>query len=212
MNIVFFGATGPAGRLTLTKLLAAGHVVTVYAREPARFGIEHERLIAVRGELTDAALINQIMVGADAVISLLGPSRGSRGTPIAEGMRVIVKAMQAHGVRRIIATATPSAIDPQDRPHLGFALAVGAVKLLGGSAHQEIVETANAIRTTRLDWTVVRLPMLSDRSNDQPVAIGYIGDAPIKLFWLSRERLAQFVVEQLEDRRWIMKSPMVCNG
>jgi nucleoside-diphosphate-sugar epimerase len=212
MNIVFFGATGPAGRLTLTKLLAAGHVVTVYARQPARLGIEHEHLIAVRGELTDAALINQIMTGADAVISLLGPNRRSRGTPIAQGMRVIVRAMQAHGVRRIIATATPSAIDPQDRPQLAFTLAVGAVKLLAGSAHQEITETANAIRTTRLDWTVLRLPMLSDRPNDRPVAIGYIGDPQIKLLGMSRERLADFVVGQLDDRRWIMKSPMVCNG
>jgi len=211
MKLSVFGATGPSGQLLVDKALAAGHEVTAFARTPTKLHARSDRLHVVSGELTDAASIDKAITGADAVISLLGPSGKSKGTPIADGMRLIVAAMERHGVRRLIATATPSAKDPSDGAAWSFALAVRAIQALAGSAYQEIVATADVVRGSSLDWTLVRLPMLSNESAPRGVKAGYVGDPGIRLFWISRDALADFLLAQLLGRDWVQKSPVISN-
>ncbi|HYP85360.1 NAD(P)-dependent oxidoreductase [Variovorax sp.] len=211
MRVVVFGATGPTGRLVLRKALAAGHEVTAYARSAAKLE-PATGLHVIVGELTDVAAIRHAVEGHDAVISVLGPTGKSKGTPVADGMRHIVQTMAQAGVRRLIATATTSAQDRHDRFSVSFWLAMRLVKAFAGNAYDEILGVAEAIRTSTLDWTLVRLPMLSDKPCGHPAATGYVGDPSIKLFSMSREPLAEFLVAQLNDVRWIGKSPAVSNG
>jgi len=212
MKVIVFGATGPTGQQVLRKALAAGHQVTAYVRNPGKLSPVPQDLRVVVGELTDAAPLQAAVAGQDAVISVLGPSGKTKGTPVADGMREIVRTMGRAGVRRLIATATTSAADPRDKFSFPFWLAMHLVKALAGSAYDEIVATADAIRSSDLDWTLVRLPMLSDKPCGKPAAAGYVGDASIKLFSMSREPLAEFLVQQLTDPRWSRQSPAVSNG
>jgi nucleoside-diphosphate-sugar epimerase len=212
MRFALFGATGATGKLLLGKALAAGHQVTAYVRNPAKLGEPRRGLAVVVGELTDADAIDKAIAGQDAVISLLGPVGKSVGTPVADGTRIIVAAMHRHGVRRLIATATPSATDPGDGFRLSFWLAVRMIKVLAGSSYADIVATADAVRSSSLDWTLARLPMLSDVPTARPAAAGYIGDRRIKLFSLSRPALADFLLDQLGDRNWIHKAPALSNA
>lgn len=152
------------------------------------------------------------IAGQDAVISLLGPTGKSTGMPISEGMRNIVEAMQANGVMRLIATATPSASDPHDRFSLPFWLAIRMIKALAGTAYADITAEVDVIRTSQLDWTIVRLPWLTSKPNPRRAVAGYVGDPRIKLFFLSRQRLAEFVVEQLTDPTWRRTAPAISNG
>ena len=117
MRIAVFGATGKVGRLVTEQLLTAGHEVTVLVRTPDKLTIDHPCLAVRIGQLSDAATVRDVVVGSDAVISALGPSlrRGARGTPVTDGTRSIVAAMQETGVRRFIGLATPSVPDPRDR-------------------------------------------------------------------------------------------------
>jgi putative NADH-flavin reductase len=164
MKVIVFGATGPTGQQVLRKALAAGHQVTAYVRNPGKLIPEPQGLRVIVGELSDGAALQDAIAGQDAVVSLLGPSGKTKGTPVAKGMREIVRAMARAGVRRLIATATTSAADPRDRFSLPFWLAMHMVKALAGRAYDEIIATADAIRSSDLDWTLVRLPMLSDKA------------------------------------------------
>jgi uncharacterized protein YbjT (DUF2867 family) len=214
MKLAIFGATGPSGKLLVHKALSAGHAVTVYARNPSKLsGLAG--VTVVQGELTESDAIARAVGGQDAVLSLLGPTRRSTGTPVADGTRLIVKAMQAAGVKRLIATATPSAADPLDGSALSFRLVVAGIKAFAGSAYTEIVTTAQVVRDSGLDWTLVRLPMLSNAPASKPAAAGYLGDPRIKLFSLSslsRETLTDFMLAQLTDRTWLHKAPVLSNG
>jgi len=212
MRLTVFGATGASGQLLVNKALAAGHEVTAFARNPRKLTVRSEKLRVVSGELTDAASIEKAISGAEAVISLLGPSGKSKGTPVADGMRLIVAAMEKQGVKRLIATATPSATDPSDGTAWSFSLAVTMIKVLAGSAYQEIVATADVVRGSSLDWTLVRLPMLTDKPASHGARAGFVGDAGIRLFSLSRGALADFVLAQLEEKAWVRKSPVISNG
>jgi NAD(P)-dependent dehydrogenase (short-subunit alcohol dehydrogenase family) len=100
LNVAVFGASGNIGRHVVDQLLAAGHNVTAYVRNPGKLGVTHPNLRIIQGELTDAATIARAVDGADAVINALGPTlkHSATGTPVTEGARHIVQAMQAAGV------------------------------------------------------------------------------------------------------------------
>src|SRR5205085_6886257 len=120
LRVAVFGASGNIGRHVVNQLLAAGHSVTAYVRNPAKLTTTHPNLTVIQGELDDPTGVARAVEGADAVISALGPTlrRGATGTPITEGTRTIISAMKAAGVRRFIGLATPSVADRRDHPTL----------------------------------------------------------------------------------------------
>lgn len=119
MNVAVFGATGAIGSQVVDELRSRGHAVTAYVRNPAKVPAAWGKDVAVvAGEITDAAAIDRAVDDADAVISALGPtlSRTATGLPLVEGTRHIVAAMHRHGVHRYVGNATPSVLDPRERP------------------------------------------------------------------------------------------------
>jgi putative NADH-flavin reductase len=211
VNVVIFGASGKSGLLVTKSLLEKGHHVTAYLRNPGKLGIRNDKLAIAEGALNDNAQIAAVIQGKDAVISLLGPSGSGNCDELITGVQFIVAAMQQHQVKRFIAISTASAVDPLDQFALSFWLAIHAIKLLQPHAWKYFVQTAELIRNSGLEWTLVRLGMLSDKENYNPPALGYVGAKQIKLFSLSRNVLADFLVAQLNDTTWIGKAPAISN-
>jgi len=212
MKLVIFGSSGPAGIMTLTKALKEGHQVIAYARNPSKISYQHSNLSLVKGELSNAQSISNAIKGADAVISLLGPKGKSvPSLPLAQGTRNIIEAMKVHGVKRLIAIATSSASDPNDKFQFGFSMATLMVKLLVRTAYDEFVSISEIIRKSSLDWTIVRLPMLTDKPQKNKIAADYLGSGKVNLFWLNRNDLADFIIEQLNDKTYLRKAPVVSN-
>lgn len=211
MKVTIFGATGAAGLLVTRKALDDGHEVTVYARNPDKLDLRHDRLVIVKGDLADHLALTEAIAGRDAVISVLGPTPKAVGHPVTEGTKAIISAMQMQGVRRLIATSTPSWIDPADRFALPFWLAIGLIRALQRSAYDDIVGAAAAVSASDLDWTLVRLPMLPSEPAVPPPVTAYVGATDLRLFWLSRNVLADFLVGQLADRTWVRKAPVLSN-
>ena len=172
MRIAVFGGTGATGRILVRKALEGGHHVVAYARDPSRLGVAHDHLDTIRGELCDAEAIAWAVRGGDAVISILGPKGRTRGLPIATGMSNIVRAMDLYGVRRLVATATPSYRDPSDTFDISFSLAVWMIRLFLPSAYRDIVAAAGIVATSDLDWTLVRIPLLSNTPSSAPLHTG----------------------------------------
>jgi hypothetical protein len=211
MNITIFGGTGTTGLLLIEKALKTGHTVTAYARTPSKISIQHGNLKTVKGELTEPGKIEEAISSADAVISVLGPSQKTKGLVIADGVKSIVEAMKKNGVKRLIATATPSFKDSNDKFQLGFAFGVFMVKTFLKDSYNNLVLTGKYISESGLDWTIIRLPMLSNNPASGKIKAGYPGDGTVSLFSLSRADLAGFLLQQLDDKEWLHKSPVISN-
>lgn len=211
MNITVFGGTGPAGLLLLNKLVVAGHVVTAYARNPAKIDIRRLNLHLIQGELNEPHKINEAVRGANAVITLLGPKSLSREPIIANGTKNIIDAMKRNKVNRLIATVSSSYRDPKDKFQFGFDFGVVMLKVIGKSILREIEETGLQISSSQLDWTMVRLPKLSNKPRQGKWNIGYTGDGKIKFFSLTRADLADILAAQLDDKTLIGKAPVISN-
>ncbi|HYJ09886.1 MAG TPA: NAD(P)H-binding protein, partial [Polyangiaceae bacterium] len=117
MKISVIGATGGSGRAAVQWLLAAGHEVTAFARNPQRLELEHSNLRLVSGDALEASDVERAVAGQDAVVVTLGitenPMRvrllGPARTPLdvrSRGTERVIAAMHRHGVRRLIVQTT----------------------------------------------------------------------------------------------------------
>ena len=69
---------------------------------------------------------------------------------------MILAAMATHGVHRLVAVSHAVARDPADRLGLGGRARIRLAYASRPSAYREIVRTAERIRASSVDWTLVR--------------------------------------------------------
>lgn len=211
MNVTVFGATGAIGSLTVAELLAQGHQVTAYVRNPAKVpDTWADRVRVVVGEMDDAVAIDAAVAGADVVVSALGPSmdRGAVGLPLVDGTERIVAAMRAHGVSRYIGHGTPSIVDSRDRATLQSRLIALMGRTLLPRAYQELLGMSRHVMDSDLDWTIVRFTAPKDGPAKGVTRVGFYGTDRIG-FPVTRADIAAFTVRQLTDDTYLRAAPAI---
>lgn len=106
MRLTILGATGGIGRLLLPLALEQGHEVTALARAPEKITATGERLRVFGGNLLNTNEIASAIKGSDAVFSAFGPTTLRRPYLRRDFGRVLVEAMRATGVTRVIHVTT----------------------------------------------------------------------------------------------------------
>jgi uncharacterized protein YbjT (DUF2867 family) len=204
MRIVVFGPTGGTGRQLVSQALAAGHDVTAFTRS-AEAVSPSPGLTIVAGETRDAAAVERAVAGHDAVLCALGGRPWRRRDKVcSSAVRNIAPAMARHGVRRIVAISTFGAGDTRSRVgwlarHVLFGLV-----LRSEVADKEAME--RELASTDLEWTVVRIGLLSD---DAPRGSWRAADdGSIQgMGRIARADVAAFMLSQLESDRWMRRKP-----
>ncbi|KAJ7145366.1 hypothetical protein C8R43DRAFT_1070122 [Mycena crocata] len=222
-SILVLGATGVSGLAFIQVALSqpSPPKLTVYVRSRSKLpvGIEEQARVVV-GSLTDKNALLDAMEGVDAVVSLLGAyfSFGSllfrtATTPIADSFEGILAAMRAKGVRRIFALSTPSfSPDPSETFPLGWTLYQLVPKAMVPQGNAEMVAIAKAVAAADdLDWTVFRVPHLTEESVELPVAAGLLGPEFKGTKNLSRASMALWILREMEERKWVRKAPVLAN-
>jgi uncharacterized protein YbjT (DUF2867 family) len=175
MKLTIFAATGGIGRDLLAQATAAGHEVTAVARDPRKLPPTRARVVTADLAAPDPATLAAAVDGDDAVLSCLG-ARSKADAGIAwRGTQAIVSAMQAAGVRRIIAVSAapvgtvaspgrpePPRYDPGD----GFLvrhLADPILKAALRPVYADLARMEDVLRDSGLDWTAIRPVKLTSK-------------------------------------------------
>lgn len=121
--------------------------VIAYVRDLAKLGDLAARVQIVKGELTDAAAIEAAVRGSAAVISAIGssPDRAQLDVP-ADGMRLVLGAMERSGVRRIVVLSGAAVVVPRERKPIGGRIASWFVRLMA----------RNVVEAKQREYAVVR--------------------------------------------------------
>ena len=212
MQITVVGATGGIGRHVVDQLLAAGHDVVAYVRTPAKLATTHPHLRVVAGALDDRDGIARALVGSQAVISALGPSlsRKATGTPVTDGTRAVVAAMDDAGIRRFIGLATPSVPDRRDRPTLKARVLPVLAHLMFPNALAELRGMTSAVTDSDLDWTIARITNPTDKPAKGTHRSGFLGRDKVGSS-MTRADIAAFLVGQLTDSTYVRALPAISN-
>jgi len=210
MKIAVFGSTGPSGQLIVKYALSKGYEVVAYARNPSKISFQDKNLTIVQGTLSDIPAIESAVNGVQAVVSILGPSTNVKTSELSDGTRNIIDAMKKYNVRRLVAMGTASVDDENDLPVFKFRLLVKIIKSVIPGAYREIRLIGNLVKQSGLDWTLIRLGMLTNKAFTGKVVAGYYGKDKINI-GISRADLAVFFVDQVENTTYINKAPAISN-
>jgi putative NADH-flavin reductase len=211
MKIIIFGATGRTGLPLVIQALAAGHEVTAFVRNPNKIQISHAKLRIVRGDLDDAVGIEAAIAGQDAVLSALGPIPAGRKDVMRVAFTNIIAAMQNTGIKRLISLTGAGVAQPGDEPKLINRFISLMLNLISKDTIIDSSEHARLVRASDLDWTIVRVPMLTDVPANGPaernVRVGMVGSNDGMR--IARSDVAAFMLRVLEDRSQIHAAPVI---
>lgn len=207
MKLAIFGATGRTGRPLVEQALEAGHSVVALVRTPEKMPIKHENLMLIQGDSLNAADVEKTVQGVDAVLSVLGQSKGAPRNLLEVSMRNIVAAMQKYGVRRLVSLTGAGVNAPEDRPGFSNHMIKLALKTLSGHILRDAERHAEVIKNSSLDWVIVRGPMLNEGPRTDKYRVGWVGVNTGSR--ISRADLADFMLKQVTDDTYLHKLPMV---
>lgn len=209
-NILIIGGSKGIGLETVKQALASGHSVRAFARSADRIGVVHQSLEKRKGSALKAADVASALDGIDVVIMAIGISAGPRMLvgPInlfSESTRVVIKAMEEAGVRRLICVTGYGAGD--SRTSLGCLQGL-AFSLVMGRAYDDKSDQEELIRQSALDWVIARPVILTRGRRTGHYRV--LADADQ---WrnglISRSDVADFLVGQIDDDAYLGKTPVL---
>ena len=187
-RIVIFGASGRTGRSVVAQAVQRGDEVVALVRDASKQWFP-DAVKVRQGDPSDAHAVEAVLVGADAVVSALGPIAEETTTEISDATRVIVDAMERLGPRRIVIATNGKVLDDSE--------------VTGSYANvaEEHRRDAAILRASRLDWTVLAAPMLNDDAATGAVVPVVDGKAPGRS--ITRGDFAAALLDAIGTDAWI---------
>jgi putative NADH-flavin reductase len=212
-KVLVIGASRGIGLETVRIALRAGHSVRALARSAASISIQNVNLDKVSGNALDSGTIRKALQDTHVVIQTLGVDISprvifERTTLFSQSTRILVDAMKAAGVKRLIAVTGLGAGD--SRGHGGFFYDAIAFPLLLKRVYDDKDVQEWIIRSSGLDWTIVRPGLLT-----KGPATGHYRVLTEPDAWrfgvISRADVADFLVRQIDDQALIGATPLLIN-
>lgn len=132
--------------------------------------------------------------------------------PIADAYKILFGLLQKHNYSRNMFVSTASYRAPQDVFSFLYSLMIWSVYLFFNPAYTEInamTPLMTALPVAEMNWTVFRVPMLKDGPAG-PVKAEFIGKGVGMS--LDRKALAEWLLKEMEEGKWIGKCPAVSNA
>lgn len=206
-KILVLGATGGTGRLIVGRALAQGHDVTALVRSPEKAsGLKGAKLIVA--DVRDERALREALKDQDAVVSAVGtPASPFREvTLLSTATRALVSAMKAEHVSRLVCITGMGAGDSAG--HGGFVFDKVIFPLLLRKVYADKDRQEAIVRESGLDWVLVRPSVLNDKPGRGTVRAltdlsSFHGGT------ISREDVANFVLDQVRADAWLRRSPLI---
>jgi putative NADH-flavin reductase len=208
-TVLVIGASRGIGLETVKAMLAAGSNVRALARSASKIAIDDPRLEKIDGDALDKATVERALAGVDAVVQSLGVAFSAdallkRTTLFSSATRVLVDAMRAKGVKRLIAVTGLGAGD--SRGHGGFLYDAVLFPLLLKRVYDDKDIAEQMIRASALDWTIVRPGLLTSGAARGSYQV-LVEPSSWRGGSISRADVADFLARQVADRSLIGKTP-----
>lgn len=209
MKITVIGASRGIGRKVVDYALTRGHTVRALARSADSMGIDAPGFEPVAGDATDPVALARAVEGADAVILTLGVPRDLRAlkrtTLFSDATRALIPAMEAAGVRRLLAVTGFGAGDSAAKLS---SLEKIPFRLFLGRAYADKAVQEDMIRASGLDWTIARPGILNDNAMSGKYKV-LVEPETWRQGIISRADVAHFLVHAVEDGSHIGKTPAI---
>jgi putative NADH-flavin reductase len=207
MRFLVLGASGGVGRRLLVRGLARGHAIRAQTRDRRRLADVPDGVEVVAADPTDAAALRALVAGQQAVVIALGTTPGRRTTLFSDVTAKLITAMQSEGVRRLVAITGVGAGDT--RGHGGFLYDRIIYPLFTRPFYADKNRQEELIRQSTLDWVLVRPAPFKEDAGSTPFQVITEVRPETRLRRVTREEVADFVLDQLQHDRYLRKAPFI---
>jgi putative NADH-flavin reductase len=215
VKILVLGASGAVGKHAVRIAAERGHDVTALARANSAVP-EHARVTVVRGEVSAPGVLRDLVKGHDAIISGLGLRRKT-GSPFAEmtsahdfvstTTRLIIAAMQEHGVKRVLQVSAAGVAE--SAPRMNFVMKFLVAKSNIGHAYRDLAVVERMYAESGLDWCCVRPVTLTNGPQTERVrVVDHFG----LTMQIARADVAWWMVARAEDGALEPRTPQIARA
>jgi putative NADH-flavin reductase len=208
-KVLVIGASRGIGIETVRALLAADKSVRAMARNARDIPIDDTRLEKLDGDALDKAAVERALLGVDAVIQSIGvaiaPEAILKGTTLfSRSTRILVDAMRARGVRRLIVVTGFGAGDSRGKG--GFLYASVMFLLLLKRIYDDKDVAEQIVRASAFDWTIVRPGVLTNGPATGRYEV-LADPASWRAGMISRADVADFLAKEVDSAAYLHKTP-----
>jgi putative NADH-flavin reductase len=209
MRVALFGATGRAGGAILRQACAAGYEVSALARSPGKLSRDDPLVTVTAGDVRDLAATGRAVQGADAVVSAIGGTCQGNTAVLQQGTAAILTAMSRHGVRRLIVIQGFHLPFPGDPRNLGRPVMTAMLRLWNRPLIADSYQMAEVLRESELDWTLIRMPLLTAGPPAGGYRVGQLALGP----WsrVTTGQVADFTLACLVTGGFARQAPMIAD-
>jgi|SRR5579863_1473450 len=206
MKVLVLGATGGVGQHVVKQLLSRGHNVTALIRNPEGLKSAPTNMKIIRGDVLDRRALSAAVDGQDAVIYAVGINSIGPTTLFSDSTRILLDLMQNSGVKRLVCVTGIGA--GETKGHGGFFYDHIIYPLFAKNRYQDKDRQEKMIRNSGLDWVIVRpAPFHEGRHNGPLEEVTDVEGVTLRR--ISRQEVAQFVVDQLTDDLFLRQTPFI---
>ncbi|MET4084223.1 putative NADH-flavin reductase [Pedobacter sp. UYP30] len=213
-RILMYGATGRTGKLALEYAIEQGYEVTALVRNPDKLSLHSEKLSVIKGLPTNIEDVRNAMKNCDYVVSLLSalPEKESmsfkRIAPphtIEKSIRNTIECMRESDIKRIISLSSIGVGDSRKYApwFMRLFIKISNFKIVFADHDKEEQLLVNS----NLDWTIARPVGLNNNEILGQLVISY--DKTPSPFKMSRKQLAKFMIDNLDNKEFIHKMPIL---
>jgi uncharacterized protein YbjT (DUF2867 family) len=208
--VLIIGASRGIGLETVRAALAAGHSVRALARSARRIPVDHPKLEKMPGDALEMATVKRALTGVDVVTQSLGVSAGPEiilkpTRFFSKATRVLVTAMEEGQVKRLISVTGFGAGDSRGR---GGFLYNATFHLLLGRVYDDKDVQERIIRSSKLDWVIVRPVILTDGPKTNAYR-ALVDPRDWTCGFISRADVSDFLVKQINSDAFLHKTPVL---
>lgn len=208
LHVLVIGGSKGIGLETVRKALANGHHVRAFARSAGTLRLSHDNLEKRSGDALKQTDVDAALDGIDVVVQALGVRSRDLMQPVtlfSEATRVLLPAMERRGVRRLITVTGFGAGDSQQAIS---CLQRVPFRLFLGRAYDDKDVQERLIKDSQLDWTIVRPGVLLPGPGSGNFKV-LVEPAQWRNGPIQRGDVAQFIVTQLTDDRFVRQAPVL---
>lgn len=132
--------------------------------------------------------------------------------PVSTCYEILLPLLIKNNFQRAMIVCTVCWISPEDKFSVTCSLVRLLIKTMARDAYEDLVaigDYVSSIPNDQLAWTMMRLPNLTD-GEPKPVKEAFRGGRNDGMS-LTRASLPQWVLKEIDERKWVGKPPMLSN-
>lgn len=206
-QIALIGATGKAGSVVLSELLTTGYKVKALVRNPSKLKIPDNPLLdIIVGDITNGNVSDQLFREADIIINCLSNTGNPKPISSLVTKQVITRLQNKTNKRYFVVTGK-TVKSNNDK----FSLVTYLQRKYLISHYPDIVNDKQKeyleLAKSSINWTLIRCPLIIDGENNPY----HLSISRCKGKSITKLSLAKFIIEEIEKKEFISKSPYLFN-